>query len=165
MKMVHPEIQAVADVLDRMQFNSVYAPRGWELLDSAAEYANNNLGRFVRSADDLSKDEARALIASRGGDYPDATATEAEVRETYADMFADRAPVATPNVQSATGIPIKLYDPSEHYVDGEDGVLAYLEGATEDERLRVMELEESGKNRKSIVEWTPTDSADAEVKE
>lgn len=164
MKMVHPDIQAVGTVLDRVQFNTVYAPRGWELMDPSAEYANDNLGRFVRSSDELTKDEARALIASRGGDYPGADATEAEVRATYAEMFGTRAPVAAPETQSATGIPIQLYDPSEHTVLE---VVEYLEAADENEQLRVLEAEESesGKQRKTIIEWSPTDSADAEDKE
>lgn len=163
MKMVHPEIEAVGEVLNKEQFNLVWAPRGWTLLDEATSYANDNLGRFVRSADELTKDEARALIAVKGGEYPDADASEDEVKALYSDQFGPHPARPAPATESATGVPIKLYDPSEHPVnasaDGSDqGVLAYLESADDDERQRVLELEEAGQGRTTILNWSPPDT-------
>lgn len=164
MKMVHPDIEGPGDVLDRAQFNQIYAPRGWELMDPAAEYANDQLGRFVRSTDELTKDEARALIAARGGDYPAADADEAEVKNTYAEMFAGPQPRPAPATESAAGIPVKPYDPADHPVhpndSGDQGVLRYLEQAGEDERQRVLELEATGQKRTTVLNWTPPDETD-----
>lgn len=169
MKMIHPEIQASGEVVNLDAFRQVYAPRGWLLMDEATEFANVHLGRFVRDATaetavagGLTKDEARALIATKGGDYPEADATEAEVLETYLGMFGARRPRPAPATESPTGVPIKLYDPAEHPVnessDGSDkGVLAYLESVDTDEQLRVIEAEEKGKDRPSITGWTPPD--------
>lgn len=162
MKMQHPEIKAAADVLSREQFNTIYAARGWVLMTPDVEYANDQLGRFVATSDDLTKDEARALIASRGGEYPDADATEADVKASYAEMFVAPAPRPSPETATAAGIPIKLYDPAEHPVnasaDGKDlGVLAYLGSATDDERQRVLELEEArgDQARTTVLNWSP----------
>lgn len=165
MKMVHPEIEAVAEV-SKEQFNTVYAPRGWALLDPPTSYANDMLGRFVRDVDSLTKDEARGLIAQGGGDYPDADANEAEVKEIFSTMFASELrPV--PATESPTGVPIKLYDPAEHPVhassDGSDaGVLAYLEQADDNERQRVLELEEArgDQARVTVLNWSPPDETD-----
>ena len=150
LKMVHPEIEAVGEALDRDQFNTVYAPRGWELMDPGTSYANEHLGRFVRSADDLTKDEARALLAHRGEDYPDADASEDEVRERYAAMWVEGEPVAAPATESATGVPLKPFDPSEHNADK---VIQHLESSDDPERARVIAAEADGKQRKTVLEW------------
>lgn len=169
MKMTHPEIEAAGEVLNRDQFNMVYAPRGWQLMDEPTEFANAQLGRFVRDSKagegegGLTKDEARALVAWRGGEYPDADASESDVLEAYHETFGDKRPRPAPATESPTGVPLKLYDPSEHNV-GE--VVAYLESADEDERERVQDVEAQNKNRKSVVEWAPADeSAEADPNE
>lgn len=153
LKMVHPEIEAAGEALDLEQFHAVHAPRGWELMDPATAYANEQLARFVRSSDDLTKDEARALIAHRGGEYPDSKASEDEVRKTYADLFKDGEPVAVASSESPTGVPLKPFDPSEYNADK---VIAHLEKSDETERARVIAAEgaDGGKQRKSVLEWT-----------
>jgi hypothetical protein len=158
-KMIHPEIEAAADVISREQFMAVYAPRGWELADPATEFANDRLGRFVRSPDDLTLNEARALIATNGGDYPDGDATEKQVLATYKDMFGDRplAPVAA--TETAAGVPIELYDPSAYNVDE---VIAHLAEVDETEQIRILEAEEAGKNRVTITGWTPAPAESAD---
>jgi hypothetical protein len=173
--MTHPEIEAAGEVLNREQFNQVYAPRGWVLMDEATEFANTQLGRFVRdtsageSKGGLTKDEARGLIAVRGGEYPDSDASGAEVLASYHETFEGRPPVAASVTESPVGVPIALYDPKDHPVnpssDGSDqGVLAYLENADDDERQRVLELEEAGQARTTVLNWSPpaTDSAEAD---
>jgi hypothetical protein len=155
MKMIHPDIEAAADVLSRQAFNQIWAPRGWVLLDPAAEFANDQLGRFVRSTADLTVDETRALIATKGGDYPEADATGPEVLSTFEDLFSGGTPRPSAPTESATGVPLKLYDPADHNVDE---VTAYLAAANEDEQLRVLGSEESGKNRVTITSWTPTEA-------
>lgn len=171
MKMTHPDIEAPGEVLDRDQFNQIYAPRGWSLMDEPTAYANEQLGRFVRNSQagegkgGLTVDEARGLIAVRGGDYPESSASEADVLAAYHDSFGARPVSPAPATESATGVPIKLYDPSEHPVnpkdDGSDqGVLAYLENADDNERQRVLELEEAGQGRKTILDWTPPSDTD-----
>lgn len=158
MKMTHPEIEAVGEVLDREQFNAIYAPRGWTLVDEATSYANDQLGRFVRSADDLTKDEARALIATRGGDYPDAKASEDTVRSAYVEMFAEGpAQPATPT-ETAAGVPIDLYDPSSYTVQE---VIDHLATAEGDEQRRIIDAEKQGKNRVTITGWAPPSSDDS----
>lgn len=151
LKMVHPEIEAAAQVLDREQFNAIYAPRGWVLMDEPAAYANDQLGRFVRSSEDLTNDEARALIAVRGGEYPDEKASSDEVQALYLKSFEVQSQAA-PATESATGVPLKLYDPSEYNVQD---VLDHLGTADENEQLRILQAEEQGKNRVTITGWTP----------
>lgn len=177
MKMTHPEIEAAGEVLDRNQFNQIYAPRGWQLMDEATEFANAQLGRFIRdstageSTGGLTKDEARGLIAVRGGEYPESDASETEVLAAYHETFGERPARPAAATESSTGVPISLYDPKDHPVnpssDGSDqGVLAYLENADDDERQRVLELEEAGtQKRATILNWTPPateDSAEAD---
>lgn len=167
MKMSHPEIEAAGDVRDREQFNMVYAPRGWVLMDEPTEYANGQLGRFIRDANagegagGLTKDEARALIAARGGDYPEENATGAEVLDAYLSSFGPRPPRPAAATESPAGIPVKLYDPSDYNVDE---VVTYLESADEGERERVQDAEAKGKNRVTITGWAPAtdDSATAD---
>jgi len=161
MKMVHPEIQAAGEVASLDAFRQIYAPRGWQLMDESTEFANDQLGRFVRDASKtnaeeggLTKDEARALIATKGGDYPDADATDSDVLDGYLGMFGTRRPRPAAATESPAGVPIKLYDPSEHTVDE---VTTYLATADTDEQLRVIEAEEGGKNRVTITGWTPPD--------
>jgi hypothetical protein len=154
--MSHPEIEAAGEVVDLSAFRQVYAPRGWQLMDPATEFANNQLGRFVRSADDLTKNEARALIATNGGDYPDEEATTNEVLASYRGMFGDKAPRPAVATESPTGVPIELYDPSAHTAAE---VTEHLQAADEDERFRVLQAEESGKNRKTVTEWVPVDDS------
>lgn len=151
LKMTHPEIEAAGEVLDREQFNAIYAPRGWTLMDEPAAYANQQLGRFVRSPEELTNDEARALIAVRGGEYPDEKAPSDEVQALYLKSFETPAPAA-PVTESPTGVPLSLYDPSEHNVQD---VLAHLSTADENEQLRILQAEELGKNRVTITSWTP----------
>ncbi|GAB3988863.1 hypothetical protein [Nocardioides marmoraquaticus] len=50
---------------------------------------------------------------------------------------------------------VALYDPGDHGVKGPDGVLAYLQGADDVERARVIAAEVAGKNRTTIVEFQP----------
>jgi hypothetical protein len=156
LKMTHPEIEAVGQVLDREQFNTLYAPRGWTLLDEPASYANDQLGRFVRSVDDLTNDEARALIAVRGGDYPDEKASGTEVQELYVQSFE---PVAqeTPVTESPTGVPLKLYDPADYTAQE---VLDHLGTVDEAEAARILAAEAApgAKNRVTIANWTPPSS-------
>lgn len=167
MKMTHPDIEAAGEVLNRDQFNTVYAPRGWSLMDEPTAFANEQLGRFVRdsaageSKGGLTKDEARGLIAVRGGEYPVAEASEGDVLTAYHETFGDRPPRAAAATESPTGVPVALYNPADHTVDE---VTAYLTSATEDEQLRVIEAEEQGKDRKTITGWTPQteDSAPAD---
>lgn len=151
LKMIHPEIEAAGEVLDRDQFNAIYAPRGWVLMDEPAAYANEQLGRFVRSPEDLTNDEARALIAVRGGEYPDEKATSDEVQELYLKSFEAPAP-AQPVTESPTGVPLKPYDPGEYNVQD---VIEHLGTADENEQLRILQAEEQGKNRVTITGWTP----------
>lgn len=157
--MVHPAIEAPGQVVDRQTFLTIWAPRGWELASPAVEFANTELGRFVRSTDELTVDEARGLIARKDSSaYPDADATGAQVQEIYNGLFSDRPLRPSPATETASGIPIKLYDPSEHNVDE---VTEYLAGADEDEQLRVLQAEEGGKNRVTITSWTPAPPADS----
>lgn len=158
--MIHPAIDAPAEALDKATFNQIWAPRGWLLLDEPTAYANQALGKFVRSIDDLDKDEARALVSARGGDYPDENATGAEAREAYLATFGDRPAAAAPVTESAAGIVLTLYDPSAYNVDE---VVAYLSEAGEDEQLRVLEAEEKGKNRVTITQWTPASPEDTDA--
>lgn len=152
LKMVHPEIEAVGQTLDREQFNAVYAPRGWQLMDEPSAYANDTLGRFVRSAEDLTLDEARALISARGGEYPEAKATNAEVQKLYVDSFsADPLQPVAP-VETPAGIPISQYNPGDYNAAE---VIAHLEGVDEAEQARIIEVEKADKNRKTIVGWEP----------
>lgn len=168
MKMTHPEIEAAGEVLNRDQFNTVYAPRGWSLMDEPTEFANTNLGRFVRDssagegAGGLTKDEARALVAWRGGEYPDSDASETDVLAAYHETFGERRPKAAVATESPTGVPLVLFDPSTHNVDE---VVAYLETATDDERERVQDAEaKSNKPRVTITGWKPADeSAEADT--
>lgn len=167
MKMTHPEIEAAGEVLSREQYNMVYAPRGWKLMDEPTEFANAQLGRFVRDSSagegdgGLTKDEARALVAWRGGEYPEADASETEVLAAYHETFGERRPKPAPATESPTGVPIQLYDPSAHNADE---VVAYLAAATEDEQERVQDAEAAGKKRKSVLEWAPADeSAEADT--
>lgn len=152
LKMTHPEIEAPGQVLDKATYNTVYAPRGWVLMDEPTAFANDQLGRFVRTTDDLDKDEARALIAYRGGDYPDENATGEDARTAYVASFSDRPAVAGPATESPMGVVLKPYDPSAHTVDE---VTTYLATADEDEQLRVLGAEEAGKNRVTITSWSP----------
>ena len=164
MKMSHPEIEAAGEVLSRDQFNQIYAPRGWSLMDEPTSYANEQLGRFVRDASSgegkggLTLDEARGLIAVRGGEYPDADASEDAVLAAYQETFGVRPPTPAPATETATGVPIQLYDPSAHTVDE---VVAYLEASDEDEQLRVIGAEEQGKNRVTITNWSPPQPEDS----
>lgn len=166
MKMTHPDIEAAGEVLDRDQFNKIYAPRGWSLMNEATEYANIQLGRFVRdskageSNGGLTKDEARGLVAYRGGEYPEADASETEVLAAYHETFGERPARSAAATESSTGVPLVLYDPGAHSVDE---VVAYLEAADEDEQVRVQDAEATGKNRVTITGWTPApDSAEAD---
>lgn len=153
LKMVHPEIEAYGEVLDRQAFYTLWAPRGWELLPPALDYANTQLGRFVRTAEDLTLDEMRGLIAAKdSAAYPEPDATGAEVLEIYQGLFGDRPLRPAPPTETASGIPIKLYDPSEHTVDE---VTAHLATVDEDEQLRILQAEEAGKNRVTITNWSP----------
>lgn len=161
MKMVHPEVEAAGEVANLDGFRQIYAPRGWALMDEATEFANTQLGRFVRDATKpnaeeggLTKDEARALIATKGGDYPDADATDADVLDGYLGMFGARRPRPAAVTESPAGVPLRLFDPSEKNVDE---VTAYLATVGTDEQLRVIEAEEGGKNRVTITGWTPPD--------
>lgn len=165
LSMIHPDIEAPAEALDKATFNMLWAPRGWQLMDEPLAFANRSLGRFVRSLDTLHKDEIRALVSAHNGEYPDEDATGAEVLEVYLATFGARPAAPAPATESPAGVVLKLYDPSEHNVDE---VVAYLEGAGEDEQLRVLEAEEQGKNRVTITSWSPvtapdeTDSAPAD---
>jgi hypothetical protein len=151
LKMTHPQIEAVGEVVDLEQFNVLYAPRGWELLDAPAAYANEQLGRFVRSPEDLTNDEARALIAVRGGEYPDEKASGEEVTALYLKSFETPAQAA-PVTESPTGVPLKAYDPADYNVQD---VIDHLGTVEEDEQLRILQAEEQGKNRVTITGWTP----------
>jgi hypothetical protein len=164
LSMIHPDIEAPAEALDKATFNLLWAPRGWKLMDEPLAFANRSLGRFIRSLDSLHKDEIRALVSAHNGEYPDEDATGAEVLETYLATFGARPAAPAPATESPAGVVLKLYDPSEHNVDE---VVVYLEGVDEDEQLRVLEAEEKGKNRVTITQWTPaapddTDSAPAD---
>lgn len=165
LKMVHPEINASGQVVDKDVFNQIWAPRGWRLMDPATAYANDALGKFVRSADHLDKDEARALVATRGGEYPDENATGAVAIEAYKATFDGMVPAPATTAETAAGVQVKLYDPSQHPVDanddGDEGVLAYLDSADDDERVRVLSLEEAGKGRVTILNWSPADETDS----
>ena len=157
MKITHPEIEAYAEVTND-QFVMVYAPRGWQKMDEDASYANDQLGRFVRSSDDLTKDEARALIAQRpNGEYPDEKASREDAIKAFRDSFADGPPVPTPPTETPAGIPIKAYDPSEY---GYQEVLDHLATVDEAEQLRIMQAEEAGKGRVTITNWTPPAPSD-----
>jgi hypothetical protein len=164
-KMTHPDIEAAGEVLNRDQFNQVYAPRGWSLMDEPTEFANDQLGRFVRDSKagegegGLTKDEARGLIAFRGGEYPESDADEGAVLSAYHETFGVRRPVPSTPTESPAGVPLQLYDPSAHTVDE---VVAYLEAADENEQLRVIVAEEQGKNRVTVTGWKPVDSAEAD---
>lgn len=156
LKMIHPDIEAVGQVLDRDQFNAIYAPRGWSLMDEPASYANDQLGRFVRTPEDLTNDEARALIAVRGGEYPDAKASSEDVQALYLQSFEVAAQEA-PVTETPTGIPLTPYDPSEYTVQD---VVDHLGTVDEAEQLRILQAEEQGKNRVTITNWVPPSSDD-----
>jgi hypothetical protein len=151
-KLVHPEIEAYAEASED-QYQMVYAPRGWQKMDEPSSFANDLLGRFVRSTEDLTLDEARALLASRpGAEYPDEKASKEAVYAAYTDSFGDRSLTPTPPTETAAGIPIKAFDPSEHTVDE---VHAHLARSDEAEQMRVLEAEESNKGRVTITNWSP----------
>lgn len=158
LKMVHPDIEAAGQVIDREQFNTIWAPRGWVLMDESASYANDQLGRFVRSPEDLTNDEARALIAVRGGEYPDEKASSDEVQALYLRSFEE--PVqSTPVTESPTGVPLELYDPADHNVQD---VLDHLGTVDEIEQARILAAEAApgAKNRVTIASWVPPSSDD-----
>lgn len=163
--MIHPDIEAPAEALDKATYQQVWAPRGWLLMDEPTAYANQALGKFVRTPENLTKDEARALVAARGGDYPDEDATGADAVAAYLATFGARPAAPTPVVQSPAGIALKPYDPGEHPVNpndsGDRGVLAYLDEADDDERQRVLEMEEAGQGRVTILNWSPPDETDS----
>lgn len=165
LKMTHPEIEAVGEVLNEEQFSALYAPRGWTLMDVPTSYANDQLGRFVRDSDDLSKDEARALIAAYGGDYPDAKASEGTVKESYLQMFTDGPAQPAVSPESPTGVVVAPYDPAEY---GVQEVTDYLATVDADEQSRIIDAETAGKNRVTITGWAPpsgSDTAPADTKE
>jgi hypothetical protein len=103
MKMVHPDIEAPAEVLNESVFNMVWAPRDWKLLDEPSEYAGDQLGRLVRdAAADLTTDDLRALVARRGGEYPAANAKKSSVLKSYLDSFRVPARAAEPEPSANT---------------------------------------------------------------
>jgi hypothetical protein len=159
--MVHPEIEAPGWVIDKQTFRTIWAPRGWELASPAVEFANSELGHFVRSTDELTLDETRGLIARKDSSaYPDADATGAKVQEIYNSLFSDQPLRPSPATETPSGVPIKLYDPAEKNVDE---VKAHLATVDEAEQERILAAEKAGKNRVTITSWTPeaADSDDA----
>lgn len=91
MKMIHPDVEAVADVVSHTVYNAVWAPRGWTLLAEPEAHASEVLGRPVKKLDDLKVDELRGLIAGRGLEYPAAGVKKADVLETFRGTFAEPA--------------------------------------------------------------------------
>ena len=147
MKMTHPDIEAVGDVVDEAVFNAVWAPRGWQLLSEADAYASDQLGMVLRTDQDLEPDQYRTLIAMRGGTYPDAGAKLADLRDAYVATFAGGPPVGP---QGA--VAVALYDPGEYNVEQ---VKEHLAAATPEEVDRVKAVEAEGQGRKGIVNYEP----------
>lgn len=91
MKMIHPEIETLADVVDANVFNAVWAPRGWELLDGPETLASEILSKTVKRVSDLKVEELKALVAARGLEYPPASAKKAEVLAIFLETFGEPA--------------------------------------------------------------------------
>lgn len=94
MKMIHPEIEAVADVVSAETFNQVWAPRGWELLALPETYASEALGKPVKDLEDLKVDELRALVAAKGQEYPAKSILKKDVLESFRESFAEEQAAA-----------------------------------------------------------------------
>jgi|GEM_PF-2617653 len=93
MKMIHPDVEAIADVVSDQVFHAVWAPRGWKLLGDAEAFASEVLGKPVKQVNDLKVDELKALVSARGLEYPPTTSKKDEVIKTFRGTFAEE-PVA-----------------------------------------------------------------------
>ena len=87
MKMIHPDIDAVSDVVDRNVFYAVWAPRGWEVLGEPESFATEILGEPVKDLSKLRVEQVRFLVSARGLEYPDPSAKGEAVLETYLASF------------------------------------------------------------------------------
>lgn len=155
-KMSHPEIEAMGEYVTEEQFEQLYEPRGWSKVDEPTAFANEVLGRFIRSTDDLETNEARALLANRPGvEAPDPKAKPDAIKSAFVESFGDPVAVADPE---PPGIVVPPFDPNS---ENADVVLAHLDrsDAAEQERVLAIESGDDGRKRKSVLAWVPTEPA------
>lgn len=143
LKMYHPELNQVGDTTQEA-FDNVYQFRGWEMLGPDEARASELVGRPVAKLDDLTNSEIRLVIADAGLVQPPQAATKDELLAA----LSITAPETTPAPEDEGG----PFDPVDHTAED---VIAHLESANAGEVDRVVELEKSGKNRKTITGWTP----------
>jgi hypothetical protein len=130
LKMVHPDIEAVAEVVDESVFNAVWAPRGWVILGQEEAWASERLGRKVTDLEkDLKLDELKALVAYRGAEYPASERKKSDVVKLYGDTFAE--PAAP--VPGDTEVFSQPEPEVEHYADDGSGVGVEVVDATTDQ--------------------------------
>jgi hypothetical protein len=106
LKMIHPEIDAVADAGSIEGYNAVWAPRGWVLLGAPEAFATEVLGQPVKDVEKLKVEELKSLHAARGLVYPSSSVLKDELVKTFRDTFADAVPV------DGTGAPAVVADPA-----------------------------------------------------
>jgi hypothetical protein len=93
--MQHPDVDAPATAIDEDQFLTVWRPRGWERQAPPEAFASEQLGKLVRTVDDLTIDELIQLGALRQtGEIPK-SAKKAEHLAAYKATF-DESPVEEP---------------------------------------------------------------------
>lgn len=107
MKMIHPDVESVADVVDAGVFNAVWAPRGWVLLGAPEAFATEALGEPVKKLDDLKVPQLKALVSARGLEYPASDVLKADVITLFRGTFPeqDTVPEAV-EVAVAAGLPV-----------------------------------------------------------
>lgn len=144
LRMYNEDLNASADTTQEA-FDTIYALRGWDLMEPVAAEISGVVGRPVVRVADATNDELRQLLASRSIAQPPASYT----KDQLIAMVNGESDV-TPAPESTDG----AYDPADHNYDE---VIAHLESATDVERDRVLALERDGKKRKTVLEWAPTE--------
>lgn len=90
MKMIHPDVESVADVVDAGVFHAVWAPRGWTLLGAPEAFATEALGEPVKKLDALKVPQLKALVSARGQEYPASDVLKADVIKLFRDTFPEQ---------------------------------------------------------------------------
>lgn len=91
--MVHPDVDAPAEVVDEGKFEKVWANRGWTLLDEPCAYATRLLGKKVTEVGDLKADEVERLAKSRRVTLGK---NKADNQAAYLDSFQEPEPDEEP---------------------------------------------------------------------
>lgn len=151
-KMYHPELNAVGEATQEA-FDSIYQFRGWDLMDPLAAAAYEVLGRPVTDVSDLTNSEIRQVLASMSIPQPPSSATKDELVRLLRDPATAYAPADVPAAQEleVTNGP-RTYDPADHTASEVTDYFATVDVAEVD---RVKALEESGKQRSTILNWEP----------